>query len=292
MSEEAPSQEFDHVAGWVKYFALISTRLMYWVGLLPFTSPELSFKLASARTFFSFVRLLIFTSPLLILPPIFLFGGLCKKEYEKETGLDWDGVAPSNSVKGMVLTADYYLNFTIYILPFAFAFVSTEAISKLFRYQIKYMNVMTSEGGPSFINAKHILFPILCFLLFTVGKLLVLLNAMLSTDYHIPPGLYINTYTNICYVFLSNLPLQFLLAMWENFLYQNFNFFSSAAKFAISGNNPQCLLKRARDLPFLMENIQQGFGFFLLVDISLMLIYWLLHTYLAYDTFQVNNLCL
>ena len=90
MSEEESSQEFDHVTGWVKYFALISTRLMYWVGLLPFTAPELSFKLASARTFFSFVRLLIFTSPLLILPPIFLLGGPCQKEYEEATGLDWN----------------------------------------------------------------------------------------------------------------------------------------------------------------------------------------------------------
>ena len=46
-------------------------------------------------------------------------------------------------------------------------------------------------------------------------------------------------------------------------------------------------LTRAKILPEAMGAIQGTFGFFLLVDITLMLIYWLLHTYHAYFTFLV-----
>ena len=48
------------------------------------------------------------------------------------------------------------------------------------------------------------------------------------------------------------------------------------------------MFARAKMLPCLMEALQRGFGFFILVDITLMLIYWLLHLYHAYFTFQVR----
>ena len=37
-----------------------------------------------------------------------------------------------------------------------------------------------------------------------------------------------------------------------------------------------------------MEATQRGFGLFLLVDITLMLIFWLIRLYHAYFTFQVK----
>ena len=49
------------------------------------------------------------------------------------------------------------------------------------------------------------------------------------------------------------------------------------------------MLAKAKMLPGIMEAIQRGFGFFLLADITLMLIYWLLHLYHAYWTFQVEK---
>ena len=51
------------------------------------------------------------------------------------------------------------------------------------------------------------------------------------------------------------------------------------------------LFKRAEMLPRFMEATQRGFGFFgffLLVDITLMLIFWLIRLYHAYFTFQVK----
>ena len=50
-----------------------------------------------------------------------------------------------------------------------------------------------------------------------------------------------------------------------------------------------CLLERAQMLPDAMEAVQGGYGLFILVDICLMLLYWLLHTYHAYFTFQVKT---
>merc|ERR550517_263546 len=43
-------------------------------------------------------------------------------------------------------------------------------------------------------------------------------------------------------------------------------------------------------LPSVMETIQKGGGIFILIDITLMLIYWLLHLYHAYFTFQEGPL--
>ena len=54
-------------------------------------------------------------------------------------------------------------------------------------------------------------------------------------------------------------------------------------------NQNNSMVTRAKVLPAAMEAIQ-GFGFFILVDVTLMLVYWLLHTYHAYFTFQVKTI--
>ena len=51
---------------------------------------------------------------------------------------------------------------------------------------------------------------------------------------------------------------------------------------------PHLLLARTRELTVFMENFQNGYGFFLLVDLTLMLLYWLIHTFKAYFTFQAS----
>ena len=39
-----------------------------------------------------------------------------------------------------------------------------------------------------------------------------------------------------------------------------------------------------------MENIQQGFGRFLLIDLTLMLLFWLIHTFQAYTSVESSYL--
>ena len=156
--------------------------------------------------------------------------------------------------------------------------------------QVKFQDMMTMEDNlPNFINVKQMLFPIIGFLLFALGKLLNQIHVWIKYD-STHRGLYINNYSNICYYVLAHLPLHFLLAMYENFLYQTFNVFRVMCSWTLNAKDKRALLERANILPVFMETIQGGFGFFILVDITLMLIYWLLHLYHAYFTFQVGIL--
>ena len=141
------------------------------------------------------------------------------------------------------------------------------------------------EERPEFINKKYVLFPILGFLLFAVGKSLYLTEILIRWD---QPGLYCARYINTCFFVLTHLPLHFLLAVFENYLYQNFNMFHVMCSWTLSSKNQDGPIERAKILPDMMEAIQGGFGFFLLVDLTLMLCFWLLHTYFAYFTFTVE----
>ena len=77
--------------------------------------------------------------------------------------------------------------------------------------------------------------------------------------------------------------------MYENYLYQVFNMFQVMCSLTLNAKDKSALLAKATMLPGVMEAIQRGFGFFILVDITLMLIYWLLHLFHAYFTFQVGS---
>ena len=186
--------------------------------------------------------------------------------------------------------AEFFINFLIYVLPFAFAFAGFEHLTKTHRLQVAFQDMMTMEDNlPPFINVKHVLFPIVGFFLFTLGKLLNLTWMWTKVDF-IYTGLYINKYTHLCYILLVHLPLHILLAMYEFFLYMTFNIFQVMCSWTLNAKDKQTLLERANILPGSMEAIQGGFGFFILVDITLMLVYWLLHLYHAYFTFQVGIL--
>ena len=83
---------------------------------------------------------------------------------------------------------------------------------------------------------RHVLLPEVGFLLFASGKLLTLFGLGSTMDF-IDKGLYLNVFTNSCYFFLAHLPLHFLLAMYEQYLYlPKLQHFSSDVSF-----NPQHL---------------------------------------------------
>ena len=99
------------------------------------------------------------------------------------------------------------------------------------------------------------------------------------------PGFYLIRFIYTCYFFLTHLPLHLLLAIHEYLLYRSFNLFHEMCSWTLRATVHEGTL--AKSLPEAMGAVQGAFGFFLLVDITLMLIYWLLHTYHAYFTFQV-----
>ena len=290
--ESGKGDGFEHVSGYFRYVFMFIVKSLCWIGLIPFkmggSTKMYKFKLLSISTLFAFIRLLIFTFPVLILPLFFLFGGPGKQEYEGKTGEAYTMETPYPAIEEL-LEAEFYINFLIYVLPFAFAFVSVQHFNKSYHCQVEFQNMMIMEERPSYINVKHVLFPVIGFLLFALGKLLNMTMIFSEMD-SIHMSLYINMYANICYFVLGHLPLHFLLAMYENFLYQNFNMFKVMCLWTLNVKDKSALLARSNMLPVLMEAIQGGFGFFILVDITLMLIYWLLHLYHAYFTFQVSIL--
>ena len=281
---------FEHVSGCSRYFFMFLVKFLLWTGLVPFkmggSTRMFEFKLFSISSLFAFLRLFIFTFPVLILPLIFIFGGFTKQEYEEKTGERFYLETPYPGLD-QLYTAEFYINFLIYVLPSAFAFVLVEHLNKSHNLIVELKNMMVMEEQPNFINVKYVVLPIVGFLLFSLGKLLNLIYVWTEMDSTLM-SLYINIYTNICFFLQVHLPLHFLLAMYENYLYQSFSVFKVMCSWTLNAKDKSALLKRANMLPIQMEAIQGGYGFFILVDITLMLIYWLLHLYHAYFTFQVT----
>ena len=281
---------YQYVPGCAKYFFIFLSYLLFWIGLRPMKVNEktktLDFELLSMSSFFAFVRLVIFTFPFLILPLIFNFSGLCKIEFEETTGKSFGESTFSGGLKEL-LVAEFCLDFLIFILPFAFAYVYVEHGSKMWQTQFEFEKLLVGECLPSFVNLRQVLFPILGFVLFAFGKLLSLTLILTETGL-LRNGLYINVYTFACFFLLAHLPLHSFLAINENTLYQLFNSFHVLSCWTSEAKDQVTLLARAKMLPGIMKGIQRGFGFFILVDITLMLIYWLLHLYHTYFTFQVS----
>ena len=281
---------YEHVSGCLRYFFVVLTNLLNWSGFVPFKinrqTGTMEFKLISIPSLFALFRLFIFLSPIFVLNLILMLGGAAEKEYEEVTGRNYTGFAIP--VKGLyeLFMVEYGISFFIFVLPSAFAFVSAKHMNKMFHCQTDFIRrFVMEEERPQFINKKYVLFPIIGFLFFAVGKSLYLTHVLIRWD---QPGLYCFRYINTCFFLLTHLPLHFLLAVFENYLYQNFNMFHVMCSWTLSSKGEYGPLKRAQILPDVMEGIQGGFGFFLLIDLTLMLCFWLLHTYFAYFTFQVE----
>ena len=88
--ESGKGDAFEHVSGCSRYFFVFLMKFLFWTGLVPLKiggpTKMFEFKLLSTSSLFAFLRLLIITFPILILPLVFIFGGFTKKEYEEITG--------------------------------------------------------------------------------------------------------------------------------------------------------------------------------------------------------------
>ena len=170
-----PDVGFEHVPGCLRYFFVVLTTLLNWSGFVPFNinreTRTLEFKLISFSSIFAFVRLLILMSPTFVLHLILRLGGPAEKEYEEVTGKNYTGF--EIPVKGLyeLFMVEYGISFLIFVLPSAFAFVCAKHMNKMFHCQTDFIRrFVMEEQKPKFINKKYVLFPILGFLLFAVGK--------------------------------------------------------------------------------------------------------------------------
>ena len=283
--------EYRHLKGCFRYFFISLTSLLFWSGLIPIKIDKKNggvtdFKLISLSSVLTFVRLLTFYSPFLILPFLLFYCGPAKREYEEITGKNFTDEHPVQGV-GIIYDIENYLAFIVFVLPMILSSVQSKHINKMYHIMVEFINSFVMEEKPQLINVRHVLLPLMGFAFFALGKLLNLVYVHINFDL---PILSINMFCNTCYLFLGHLPLHFLLAVHEHFLYQEFEIFHAMCSWTLNANNgSKALIKRAKVLPELMEAIQGAFGLVLLVDITLMLVYWLLHTYHAYFTLQVKH---
>ena len=127
-SQEDSATGFEHFSGCFRYFSVFLSKVLFLTGLIPIEvdkkTKTLEFKLASRSSFFAFVRLFVFTFPFLVLPFILHLFGLVDAEYERVTGKGLDQAKMAARGLTLLHQAEYYMNFLIFVLPFAFSFAS------------------------------------------------------------------------------------------------------------------------------------------------------------------------
>ena len=78
--------------------------------------------------------------------------------------------------------------------------------------------------------------------------------------------------------------------MYEFYFYNNCHDFNELVRKALTAGENSQTFRTVKQLLIYMESFHQCFGVFLLVDLSLMFFYWLIHLYNAYFTFQEGPL--
>ena len=270
----------------LRVVSILVVGLAKFVGFIPFqydtttnNKITLHFKLFSFKTLFSWLRLVLITFPIYFLPLILFFTYLSDEEAKSRS---------YGFLENMIFDLEYFVNFLVYLLPIMFAYVSARPLGVCW-------NICTAEHNQDIEKEVHVvkqaMVPILGLVLFLIGKAFRTISIFsLRSEAGVSsmnPG--ILAYCDLCVHFLIHLPLHSFLASYEFFFYQTFNHYQLLAKRLLNTQEAETLLARTAELTSYMENAKEAEGFFLLVNLTLMLFFWLVHTYLAYLTFQVGT---
>ena len=147
----------------MKFVILTSNAL----GLWPIDQNKQEFRLFSKRSLVSLIKIAVLTIPVQVVPITIYFTGWIQEEFQKTVGTDESMWLEETFVETLTFSIEFFLNFLIYILPFAFASVAVRPMKKC-------QDIMDSPQNRGLENNKSsgIAFPILGFVLFTLGKLL------------------------------------------------------------------------------------------------------------------------
>ena len=137
------------------------------LGLWPIDQNKQEFRLFSKRSLVSLIKIAVLTIPVQVVPITIYFTGWIQEEFQKTVGTDESMWLEETFVETLTFSIEFFLNFLIYILPFAFASVAVRPMKKC-------QDIMDSPQNRGLENNKSsgIAFPILGFVLFTLGKLL------------------------------------------------------------------------------------------------------------------------
>lgn len=249
-----------------------------------------SFKLLSFSSLFAFFRLVISNFPFSILPVIFLLGGISNEEYQKfvvstnGTANGTERMHDYGSIMYIVNYVEHSLNLLYFILPFLFAYNMVKPWSKFNEIFTENDELKKSQNYVSAIP------PLLGFFVFLIGKAMVcleylLLYARLFPNFSQMP---ITQFTVVSYFLMSPLGLQFLLSVYEFFFYmclKMFNIFSTIYLEVVEKSEIFLLTEK---LICMIDSFKNTFRFFLLVDLTLMMLYWIIHLYNTFSEFKLG----
>ena len=171
-----------------------------------------------------------------------------------------------------------------YVLPFALCSKLATPMANMHKTFLKHNLIIT----PSYM----ILLPIFCFVLVVVGQLMMTLgflefNKKLFSD---PSSLIFFNIVMFGNGFTSSLGLNFFLVVYEFFFYQICSFFKIFTKYVLASKETSKVFNLANDLVYILSNFQAAFGWFLLVDLALLLLFCLCQWYMAFINIQVSTL--
>ena len=175
-----------------------------------------------------------------------------------------------------------------FILPFAMCNKMATPLANM----LKAFYSLSSPGHHTMAPNHMILLPISCFVLVVVGNLMMTLGFL---DYNAKqfPGVSSLPIFNLVMFgngFTSQLGLHFFLVVYEFFFYQVCSYFEIFTKSVLTSRDTSNILEQTNKLVFILSNFQEAFGWFLLVDLALLLLFWLGHWYFAFINIEVSAL--
>jgi hypothetical protein len=249
---------------------------------------KMEFKLFSCKSLLTLIKLLVFSLPFTMVPSVFHFWGLIDEEWENfvESNNITCGKPESQKTREIVTWVDYISNFSYYVLPFLFAYYMTEPLDNINQISKKERKFMKRKSIAQLIP------PIVAFILYALGSFLQTTAHVLAIEAECPgfSHLPLNVYSMYGRFVLSSLGLQFLLSSYEFYFYRFCHDHNEMVDNLMKTTRKEDIFIKVKNIMIFMENFQHCFGIFLLFDLSLMFLYWLIHLYRAYFTFQESSL--
>ena len=229
------------------------------LGLWPFKPEEREFRLFSKKSFVSLVKLIFLTTPVLIVPNILYYVSWTNHELDdKYVGME------ETFVEYVTFGVEFYSNFLIFILPFAFASKIVAPVMKIRHIRMSVQNREILEH----VDSRGMIIPLIGFLLFILGKFIRMTNDLLEKwQLEGFSTMYRAIYLHITLYFLAHILLHFFLASYEYFFYRSYNDFRTLANSLLKGRFPttKAFLQRTEECALVMEYFHRAFGLFLLV---------------------------
>ena len=270
-------------------FFNIFRRFALLLGLFPVIQDKetgnMKFRLFSLKSLLSLFALLLTNLPLTLFPLIVYHGGFSEEEIQSfmaERNQTLNTTLYEESViESIVQKIEYSSFFLYYVLPFFLSYNMSESFGQLVK-----INRESTSRSLARSSLHPLIPPIMGFLVFLLGRIFMFCSFVLSSPLPFFTSLPLTMISYFVFMVMSPLGLQLILATHELFFYAHINKYVFLAACVMETKEHTDIFSKTKKLIEVRDLYQPSFGFFLLVDLSLMLIYWLIHLYNTYIHFQ------